>query len=373
MKKLDRIFLVTLLCSAFFSAKGQQLVDKKATKETKNLYHNLKNLQGKEIFFGHQDATAYGIAWKYEPNQADVKKVTGDFPAVYGWEIGHLETGDTTSIDNVRFSKIKQLIIEAYQRGGINTISWHLRNPLTGGSSWDITNNQVVKEILPNGSKHVVYKQWLDRLADFFNDLKTANGIKIPILFRPFHEHSGSWFWWGKKLCTKEEYIQLYQFTTKYLRDVKKIHHLIYIYSPDFVDTKEEYLDRFPGDDYIDILGQDLYHRGGTETAQKYISDVQNVMAFLSEYANTHKKLFVFSETGLNQLSMNDWFTNVLYKAIEVYKPIYVLLWRNAYENPTHFYAPFPGHPAGADFIKFKALPGINFQNGLTNKNIYQK
>ncbi|MFT3902647.1 MAG: glycosyl hydrolase [Niabella sp.] len=348
-----------------FSAQAQQLNDTKATVQTKALYKNLMLLQGKKILFGHQDATAYGIAWKYEKNQSDIKKVTGDHPAVYGWELGHLELGDSTSIDDVRFSKIRQLILEAYARGGVNTISWHLKNPLTGSSSWDVSSGEVVKSILPGGEKHELYKIWLNRLAAFFNSLKTPSGVQVPVLFRPFHEHTGSWFWWGQKLCSREDYILLFRFTVTYLREVKKVHHLIYIYSPDFVADETAYFDRYPGDEYVDILGQDLYHRGGDETAAQYITDVQRIMGMLQQYSKAHQKLFVFSETGADQIPMKNWFTEVLYKAISAYKPVYVLVWRNAYENPVHFYAPFPGHPACSNFIKFSKLPDVVFQKKI--------
>ena len=67
------------------------LSDKKATAETKILYHNLKKLTQKGILFGHQDDLAYGVNWRYEGGRSDVKEVTGDYPAVYGWDLSGLE------------------------------------------------------------------------------------------------------------------------------------------------------------------------------------------------------------------------------------------------------------------------------------------
>src|SRR4051812_44133297 len=58
--------------------------DKMATRETVNLYRNLKRVLNKGIMFGHQDDLAYGVGWKYIPGKSDVKEVTGDYPAVYG-------------------------------------------------------------------------------------------------------------------------------------------------------------------------------------------------------------------------------------------------------------------------------------------------
>ena len=75
----------------------------------------------------------------------------------------------------------------------------------------------------------------------------------IPVIFRPFHELNGSWFWWGGKNCTPEEIKQLYRFTVAYLRDQKNVHNLLYAYNTDRFTTKEDYLERYPGDEWVDI------------------------------------------------------------------------------------------------------------------------
>src|SRR6187401_2729122 len=132
-------------------------IDKKATKETVNLYNNLKKLLNKGIMFGHQDDLAYGVGWKHEKNRSDVKDVTGDYPAVYGWELSHLEIDHAVNLDSVPFDKMKGFIREAYDRGGVITISWHLRNPLTGKTAWGPSPGTVAS-ILPGGEKNEIYK-----------------------------------------------------------------------------------------------------------------------------------------------------------------------------------------------------------------------
>ena len=161
-------------------------IDKKATKETITLYTNLKKLLNKGIMFGHQDDLAYGVGWKYEPGKSDIKEVTGDYPAVYGWELGHLEMDHPVNLDSVPFDKMKGFIREAYDRGGVITISWHLRNPLTGKTAWD-PEKGTVASILPGGQKHELYKGWLDKLTAFMLDLKGKKREYIPETFRPFH------------------------------------------------------------------------------------------------------------------------------------------------------------------------------------------
>ena len=60
--------------------------------------------------FGHQDDLAYGVGWKYEKGRSDIKDVTGDYPAVYGWELGHLEIDSPYNLDSVPFNTMQQLI-----------------------------------------------------------------------------------------------------------------------------------------------------------------------------------------------------------------------------------------------------------------------
>jgi hypothetical protein len=242
------ILLILLVVTGTASAQS----DPEATAETKNLFHNMLALQQKGLMFGHQDDLAYGNGWYAEEGRSDVKDVCGDYPGIYGWELGHLEQGHVYSLDSVYFDRIRNWIIKVYERGGVNTISWHGRNPLTGGNAWDVSSSLVVASILPGGEKHELYKQYLDRLAEFFLSLKTSDGTLVPVFFRPYHEHTGSWFWWGKNLCTPEQYKALWRFTVTYFRDAKHIHHLLYAYSPDRFQTPG-YNERYPGDDIIDI------------------------------------------------------------------------------------------------------------------------
>ncbi len=172
MKKLLILPLLFIVFFTSLSSFGQGLtIDKKATKKTKALYANLQNISKTGVLFGHQDDLAYGIGWKDEVGRSDVKAVSGSYPALYGWDVSKL--GTELNIDGVNFENMKHWIKEVYKRGGVNTISWHMDNPATGGDSWDKTT--AIFTILPGGEKHDFYKQRLDLFADFLNDLKTVH------------------------------------------------------------------------------------------------------------------------------------------------------------------------------------------------------
>jgi len=339
-------------------------VDPRATKETKALFANLKKISTQGVMFGHQDDALYGIGWKYDTGRSDVKSVCGDYPAVSGWELGHLELGRSHSLDSVNFDTMRVRIKEVYRRGGVNTISWHLNNPL-GGTAWDCKTTTAVKSVLPGGEKHLLFNQWLDRLALFLGSLRDDNGRLIPILFRPFHEHTGAWFWWGSKQCTPQEYVALWKYTVNYLNKTKGLHNLLFIYSPVYAETQKEYFERYPGNDQVDVLGVDIYQDGGETGAEKYIREVQNAMTFINNAAKERNKVAVLSETGSEALPMNNWWTSVLLKAISGYQIAYLMVWRNACDKQNHFYAPYPGQASCNDFIQFKNNPRVFFEKRL--------
>ncbi|UCD57628.1 MAG: beta-mannosidase, partial [Candidatus Hydrogenedentota bacterium] len=185
-----------------------RLVDANATAETRALFINLRKLGRHKLLFGHQHTTCYGIGWRNDDNRSDVKSVTGSFPAVYGWDMWHKGTDHPA-----------KLIREAYARGGINTISWHMENLVTGRGYLDRKGKaNAVPNILPGGSHHEEFKKKLDSFVDFLAELKDEKGRPIPIIFRPWHENNQVRFWWAVR-GDGHNYVKLWRFTVEYLRD----------------------------------------------------------------------------------------------------------------------------------------------------------
>lgn len=349
-------------------------VDRQATKETINLYNNLKKLVKKGIMFGHQDDVAYGVGWKYEPERSDIKDVTGDYPAVYGFDLGHLELDGPTNLDSVPFNRMKDLIRAAYERGGVITLSWHLNNPLTGKTAWDPAPG-TVKSILSGGDKNDKYQVWLSNVAEFVLDLKGSKGEYIPIIFRPFHELNGSWFWWGKNNCTPEELSQLWKFTVSYLRDTKKVHNLLYAYNTDRFATKEEYLERYPGNEWVDVIGFDIYQRGnGDQANAQFITDISRMLTDLEAIAAERNKIPALTEFGYSAIPDKSWWTNVFWKGIQSHKISYALAWRNAgfRNNKAEYYVPYKDEASAGDFVKFYNESRTLFQKDVTKEKLYK-
>src|SRR5690606_25469462 len=154
---------------------------------------------------------------------------------------------------------------------------------------------------------HDDYRAKLDVVADFFKSLRAPGGELVPVIFRPFHEHTGSWFWWGRRHATVDEFKQLWRFTVEYLRDEKDVHNALYAYSTDVFDTSEDYLERYPGDDYIDLLGFDDYHSiKSKETQDVFVKRLR----MLVEMAEERGKLAAVTETGVEGVPDPTWWTD---------------------------------------------------------------
>ena len=353
MKKLTIIALVASLFVACSDGKKSadpssqyHPSDAAATEATVALYNTLFSLAERGILLGHQDDLAYGIGWVDDGTyRSDVEMVTGDHPALFGWDLGMLEMQSDANLDGVPFEAMRRNALWAAQRGGVNSFSWHGRNPLTGGDSWDVSSDKVVWSILNDEPTAEKYRHWLDAMADFFLSLRGDDGQLIPIIFRPYHELSGNWFWWCRSQCSREEYIALWQYTIDYLRG-KGVNNMLVAYSMSGYTTLDEFEDSYPGDDYVDIVGFDIYHYS---TPEYFIADMTTRADVARAFAAEHGKLWAVCETGYETIPDDDWFTTVLMPGIEGKGCSHVLLWRNAYERPNHFYASYPGHSSAED------------------------
>lgn len=377
---LKKIILITLGASSltYYAQNNHNLnvlSDPKATKETINLYKNLIKNQEKGYFFGHQDDLAYGVKWRYEEGRSDIKDVTNDYPAVYGWDLGRIEHKKPNNLDGVPFNNMKKWVKEIYDRGGINTISWHMDNPLTLKDSWDTTPKSF-KSILPNGSKHELYKSWLDKAAKFLGTLKGSDGKSIPILYRQFHELTGNWFWWCKNNATPQEFKEVWKFTINYLRETKKLHNLIIVYNTADFKSKEEFLEYYPGDDMVDMISFDKYQYTDPTKDNSFVTDVQKQLKIMNEVSLEHHKPMAIAETGYEQIPYANWWTKTLTEAIGNYKISFVLVWRNhgwqENEKKMHYYAPYKGQISEKDFVEFYNKENTFFQKDATKLNLYK-
>jgi mannan endo-1,4-beta-mannosidase len=336
------------------------LIDPKATRETRYLFVSLKKYAPEKLLFGMHDATGYGVGWSGNDSRSDVKEVCGSYPAVFSWDT-------YTIVDYPELARVEYRMLLAYDNG-INTLCWHQYDPEGHHFYYDQVNYPVVPTILPGGKYHEIYLQKLQKFARFMKKLRGTRGESVPVIFRPYHEQNGNWFWWGRTRCTEQEYIDLWRFTVTYLRDSLQVHNLIYAFSPDGnqFSAKEEYVREYPGDAYVDIFGLDFYFwEGGTDSYLRF----QQRLSYTVQNAQDHGKLAALTEVGDELVDIPQWYTEYLLAGVKnnsfAKKIAYAAVWRNAHTG--HYYAPYPGHPAVPDFIAFYEDPFTVFANDLVN------
>ena len=366
-----------------------KLVDGRASERTAQMYAYLQGIADSPyVLYGHQNELHKKVSTL--PGKSDTYDMVKDIAAVVGVD-GLALTGDELTLTDAEKAagvtyaeKLAGLVIPAGQKGAVITMSCHMPNfdlvakkPKVDGRydystySPNVTSGNVVRRILPGGDLNGVYNGYLDMVADFAGRLQAAD---VPIIFRPFHENNGSWFWWGAAYCTSSEYKNLYRYTVEYLRDEKGLHNLLYAYSPGgpFADTAD-YGSRYPGDGYIDIVGFDMYHRDPAKS-DDWMKGFDDTMKVVDDFAAAHHKLAAVTEAGIlvgnkggalaktgNQRP--DWFEEALQK-ISPHKMAYFMTWSNFSED--NFDEPYMvtskrGHEMVNNFIRFYNDPASVF------------
>ena len=341
-----------------------------AKQESDNLLQRLTRLQKKGCMFGHQDDPLYGVYWKWEEGRSDVLESCGDYPAVMGFDLGGIELGDSLNLDKVPFALMREHIQRHHRRGGIVTLSWHPRNPVTGESTWDAKEG-VVKQILTDAQTRQLMQDWLKRVSAFIGSLTDDDGKQIPLIFRPWHENNGSWFWWGETLCTANEYKSLWNMTQDYVQSaVAGSSALLWCYSPNLQGGFNDslFLARYPGDDRVDLLGLDAYQWG---TEEEFVVQTNADLRYLSDYALKHNKLLTLSECGRQSMPDPTWWERVLLPILQSHRLSYALLWRN--EDEKEHFGPIPKTESAQHFLHLYNDSTILFLRDITPENCSAK
>jgi mannan endo-1,4-beta-mannosidase len=189
--------------------------------------------------------TNYGTGAKIDDCERAFRE-SGRWPAMIGVDYAEFGTG------GLHFATPNRLAIEYARNGGLVTISAHLYNPTNprGGGLRD--KDVDLKSLLdPASQDHKAWVRELDILADGLKQLRDAG---VVVLWRPFHEMNGNWFWWGGK--EPAAFVALWRDMFDYFSKTKGLDNLIWVYSPNHGDKVREY---YPGDKCVDLVGLDAY------------------------------------------------------------------------------------------------------------------
>ena len=360
------------------------LADADATGTTKALYSYLKGLDSADqVLFGHQNDT-HKCVGKNDGVYSDTKDVTGSISGVVGIDSLAL-TGAELGMTDVPAAVAKSVEIskKAASEGAIITLSTHMPNMSNSKivatpdgkykydfsgcdfmESKDLSNN-CARESLPGGKYNAQFTAYMDIIADYALALQAEN---IPVLYRPYHENSGGWFWWGAASTDVETYNALFRYTEDYLAS-KGVHNFIYVYSPNGpISSEEEYAKRYPGDDYVDIVGFDYYNDYNSYPAQysdSFMDSLRTTCQVVKSFGEKRGKVAAIAETGVrvmkadgsdiegilvkdNPIKGQNWYSKVNQIAKDTGMP-YFLVWANF--GDTNFYIPYKNGDKGQELI----------------------
>jgi mannan endo-1,4-beta-mannosidase len=182
-------------------------------------------------------------------------------PVIYGTDWGFAAQGDKDSA-YVRQATVATLI-EQYRKGSIIAICWHevqptQDEPVTFRQSvrGKLTDQQFSEVITPGT---LLYKHWCAQVDVIAGYMKQLQDARVPILFRPYHEMNGDWFWWGGRRGQRGTQ-QLYRQIFDRLVNYHHLTNLIWVWNCDRpVREDRQFVDYFPGQQYVDVLALDDY------------------------------------------------------------------------------------------------------------------
>jgi mannan endo-1,4-beta-mannosidase len=262
MKTFIRAIAFIFLLMMGLTASAQTPIPKLTDRSKKGILSYFKTIvANKQVIVGQQCSESPDVALEYKKNFQRLHDATGKYPALIGLEYGWFANAD--------LPKENEFAIRHWQQGGLVTISWHADCPFSDG--YDVRINTVankdiidLKKLLknaPDSKEKTSYRAELNNVAEALKQLKAAG---VTVLWRPFHEMNGNWFWWGtndvKNPTNQNDYVALWRDMYQTLTVDYGLDNLIWIYAPNIAGTYFPAPDVFyPGDKYVDIVALDNY------------------------------------------------------------------------------------------------------------------
>lgn len=272
-------FLVLIFTACELSA-AVEPSNSNATSEARALIELFHRISGKYTLSGQ-----HNFPNARDRNSRFYKKEVGKTPAIWSSDFGFAEDGDKDSY--LARPDIVKEAIRQHKKGAIITLCWHAVPPTAdepvtfqpvpgveverdklASVQGQLTDEQYKELLTPETPLRLKWEAQVDEIAKFLKQIQDAN---VPVLWRPYHEMNGNWFWWGGRVGengTADIYRMMYD---RYVNH-HKLNNLVWVWSVDRPsEPSRKYANYYPGDEYLDILSLDVY---GSDFKQEYYDDL---------------------------------------------------------------------------------------------------
>ncbi len=277
------------------------LVTPNSTESAQKLYNFLVTNWGKKTISGFMTGSMDGASTASEITaHEDVQAVytrSGKYPALVGFDFMNATGKSSSDSWYLNYTKVAiSLAKSLWKKGGIPAFTWHWRSPSYTTDGFYVKNDDANNQTDFNftdamnadgtwNTTSTYYKNMIadiDKVADYFLELQEEG---IAAIFRPLHEASGAWFWWGTQ--GGANYVKLYQLVYNEMVNVKGVKNLVWVWNPEYATDS----DWNPGAEYYDVVSIDIYNN-----AKDYQS---NYVAFNNlKKLTSNNKLIALSENG---------------------------------------------------------------------------
>ncbi|MNI07530.1 Mannan endo-1,4-beta-mannosidase precursor [compost metagenome] len=233
-------------------------VNPSASAEAKGVLQYLYDISGSYMLSGQHD-------YLESPDEFNdlIKSKTGQYAGIHGYELGPIMNQSSETVASQR-QEVVNSAIKWHQAGGLVTITFHQSVP-GKCKCWSNVKTQMSQSefnqwVTPGTTAYKKLITDLDEVAVYLKQLKEA---KVPVLWRPYHEMNGDWFWWGKK----NNYSTLWNIMFDRFVNTHKLNNLLWVWSPNAPNASSDpYESTYPGSDKVDVLAADIYDHDYQQT-----------------------------------------------------------------------------------------------------------
>ena len=262
---MRNLFLVAALSAAVQSSIGvhaqsrqpdAQPVNPDATPAARALLREIDSVSGRAILSGQHNFP--NTVSRYSDR---IYELTGHYPAVFGQDFG-FSAGEDKDSTLSRSAMIEE-VIRQYRAGSVIALTWHCVRPIEDepvtfreGILSHLSDWEFQQVLTPGTDLNQRWSRQVDVIAGYLQELQAAG---VPVLFRPYHEMNGNWFWWGGRPGpngTSALYRQIYD---RYVH-LHHLNNLVWVWNVNSPSVNAGPVDQyFPGAAYADIVSMDIY------------------------------------------------------------------------------------------------------------------